>query len=113
MITKRDLLEAIAECQGTRAPNANTAIKLAAFYTILDHLEDGAEKDGKEVNGFTGYSFSDSGTSVIRYDGASDFARIIDGRNQSEVLPILDDLMNTIKVLNERLYSGVMKKLER
>ena len=38
MITERDLLEAIDECNGARSPNANTCIKLAAFYIILDHL---------------------------------------------------------------------------
>lgn len=38
MITERDILEAIEECQSTPNPNANTCIRLAAFYTILDHL---------------------------------------------------------------------------
>ena len=37
MITRRDLLEAIDKCQGQKNPNANTCIKLAAYYTILDH----------------------------------------------------------------------------
>ena len=36
MITEQDLLEAIAECQGQRNPNANTCIKLAAYYIILE-----------------------------------------------------------------------------
>ena len=38
MIREEDLQEAIAECQGQRNPNANTAIKLAAFYTIRREL---------------------------------------------------------------------------
>ena len=38
MITEKDLQEAIAECQGERSPNASTCIKLAAFYTIKEHL---------------------------------------------------------------------------
>ena len=38
MITEQDLLSAIAECQGERNPNANTCIKLAAYYTILDNI---------------------------------------------------------------------------
>jgi hypothetical protein len=38
MITEKDLKEAIAECEGERNPNANTCIKLAAFYTILDNM---------------------------------------------------------------------------
>ena len=38
MITEKDLQDAIAECQGERKPNANTCIKLAAYFTIYDHL---------------------------------------------------------------------------
>ena len=44
MITEKDLQEAIAECIGQRNPNANTAIKLAAFYTIKRELY-GEDKD--------------------------------------------------------------------
>ena len=117
MITKQDLLEAIAECQGTRSPNANTAIKLAAFYTILDHLEESANDGVADVerqsrSSFTGYSLSDSGMSVVRYNGVSEFAQVIDGKRQEDVWPVMDELMSIIKAMNERLYSGVMKKLE-
>lgn len=111
MITKQDLLEAIAECQGTRAPNANTAIKLAAFYTILDHLEDDAGHGANSLSVCHDYSFSGTGESVIRYDGATEFAKVIDGRRQEEVLPVMDELMTTLKVMHPRLYNGVMQKL--
>lgn len=114
MITRQDLLEAIAECQGTRSPNANTAVKLAAFYTILDHLED--ERQSAETaidrNSFNGYSLN-GGSGVVSYDGQSDFARLVDGRLQADVWPVMDELMTTIRLMNERLYSGVMKKLEK
>ena len=110
MITKQDLLEAIAECQGTRSPNANTAIKLAAFYTILDHLED-STNDVRPVES-VGQSFALSGDGSVRYDGQSEFARAIDGRQQADVWPVMDELMDTIKALNERLYNGVMRKLQ-
>lgn len=116
MITKQDLLEAIAECQGTRTPNTNTAIKLAAFYTILDHIEESGEHEPKVVkedrNSFVEYSLSDSGASVIHYGGTSEFAQAIDGRRQKEVWPVMDELMTTIKTLNERLYDAVMRKLQ-
>lgn len=112
MITKQDLLEAIAECQGLRSPNANTAIKLAAFYTILDHLEDEpADKSPNESNSFKEYSLSGP-VSEIQFDGKSEFAQTINGRQQSEVWPVIDELMSTIKVMNERLYNGVMRKLQ-
>lgn len=111
MITKQDLLEAIAECQGTRAPNANTAIKLAAFYTILDHLEDDAGRGANSFSASSDYSFSGTGEGIIQYDGATEFAKVIDGRRQEEVLPVMDELMTTLRVMHQRLYNGVMQKL--
>lgn len=38
MITDQALQEAIAECNGKKNPDANTCMKLAAYYTIRDHL---------------------------------------------------------------------------
>lgn len=112
MITKRDLVEAIAECQGTRSPNANTAVKLAAFYTILDHLDDEKQPadSAADRNSFKGYSLAEA-PDAVRYDGSSDFAKAINGRQQADIWPVLDELMATIQVLNERLYNGVIKKL--
>ena len=56
MITEKDLLEAIAECQGERNPNANTCIKLAAYYTILDHLSDKNKTDQIPIEPINYYS---------------------------------------------------------
>lgn len=113
MITKRDLLEAIAECQGTRSPNANTAIKLAAFYTILDHLEEEERRPAEQAvdqNSFTGYSLASPGT--VRFNGQSEFAKAVNGRDQEDIWPIIDELMTLVKSMNERLYNGVMRKLQ-
>ena len=49
MITEKDLQEAIAECEGQRNPNANTCVKLAAFYIIKDHLFPQQEEFGFRV----------------------------------------------------------------
>jgi hypothetical protein len=108
MITERDLKEAIAECQGTREPNANTCIKLAAYYTILDHIKEQAVKPT--------YSYSYSPTPVvsasyISYDGESDFAKKIDGMDSYKMLDVMDELMETLYVLNPNLYNSVMRKL--
>lgn len=106
MITRQDLLEAIAECQGTRQPNANTAIKLAAFYTILDHLDE-KPKDSVQMS----YSYAAPSEGIIDFDGESEFAQAVDGRPQKEVFKVLDELMLILKATNERLYNGVMRRL--
>lgn len=115
MIKKQDLLEAIAECQGTRNPNANTAIKLAAFYTILDHLDDDEKQHLSQERAATpnGYSFVGEKTSnAVSYDGTSEFAQAVNGKNQADVWPVLDELMSTVRLLNNRLYDNVMRNLQ-
>lgn len=110
MITEQDLKAAIAECEGERNPNANTCIKLAAFYTIREHLFG-------EPTQQTGYSFAadpagSTQAEVIEYDSGTEFSEAIDGRPVDEVLEVMDDLMTTLHVVNPRLYVSVMRKLE-
>ena len=110
MITEKDLQEAIAECQGQRNPNANTAIKLAAFYSIRRVMY-GEEKTAGPLP----YSFApdpaSTPESLIENDSDSEFARIIDGRPQKEVWPLLDEMMETIHAIHPRLYRAVMDRL--
>lgn len=107
MITETDLKAAIAECQGKRNPDANTCIKLAAFYTIQREMF-GEEKQAEPTQS---YSYASAPESLIEYDGESEFAKSIDGRKQDEVLPILEELMQTLQVIQPRLYNAVMNKL--
>lgn len=105
MIKEQDLLDAIAECQGERNPNANTCIKLAAYYTILNNI---IERDDRVVD--TGYSFS-SAPPVISYEGQSEFAEIVNGKTAETVMPVMDELMETVRLLQPRLYDSVLRKL--
>ena len=101
MIREQDLLEAIAECQGERNPNANTCIKLAAYYTILNNLNKPEE--------MSGYSFAPP--EQVRYDSGSEFCEAINGLDVNVVLPILDEMMETVKVLIPKLHNAVINKL--
>ena len=109
MITEKDLQEAIAECQGQRNPNANTCIKLAAFYTIRRELFG----EGKDAGPLTSYSYAMQTESepMIMNDSDSEFARMIDGRPQAEIWPLMDEMMDTIHAIHPRLYSAVMDRL--
>lgn len=109
MITEKDLLEAIAECQGERNPNANTCIKLAAYYTILDHLDDKNKIDQIPIEPINYYSSENK--DGILYIGESEFANSIYGKDINQVLSIVDELMTTLQVINPRLYNGVMRKI--
>ena len=105
MIKETDLLEAIAECQGERNPNANTCRNLAAYYTILDHIAQKREPEEK----MKGYSYS-SGS--VGYSSSSDFGMAIKGKEIEDVMPLIDELMTTLEVIYPRLYDAVMMKLK-
>lgn len=107
MITEKDLNEAIAECQGTRNPNANTCMKLAAFYTILDHIQ-----PQEEVLPMSSYSYAPpTQRTTVQYTSESDFAQMIQDKNYDDVLAVMDELMTTLSILNPSLYNGVLRKL--
>lgn len=103
MITEHDLLEAINECKKVKKPNANTCIMLAAFYTILDHMDEDII--------LPQYSYADGSDGKVKYNNRSDFAKQIHGKDLSKVLEIIDELMTTLQVLHPKLYDGVMMKI--
>lgn len=108
MITEKDLQEAIAECEGTRNPNANTCIKLAAFYTIKRELF------GKVEQPVASYSFSaPPQTQNTRYVSDTEFGKMISGMDFVDVMEVIDELMTTLVVVNPRLYECVMRKLNQ
>ena len=98
MIKEKELLDAIAECQGQRNPNANTCLKLASFYTILDHIQE------KEV---PAYSYA----APPSYESETEFGIKIRGKNTEEVMVVIDELMSTLSIVNPRLYNAVMSRL--
>lgn len=114
MITEQDLLEAIAECKGERNPNANTCIKLSAFYTILDHLYRDNDSDNEISMSYSLASphSTDDTVDVVGDYGESEFLQTIAGMQAVKVYEVLDDLMNTIGVINPRLYDGVIRELQ-
>lgn len=102
MIREEDLQEAIAECQGVRNPNANTCMKLASYYTILDHT-----KEEKPM-----YSYAPPPTNTVDTSFMdSEFAQAVDGKPQEDVWRLMDELMTTLQVINPRLYNSVMRKV--
>ena len=93
MITRKDLLEAIEKCQGQKNPNANTCIKLAAYYTILDHTPEDTE-----------YSFASKPSN-------SEFMRIIRKKNKDAVLLVIDDMLDELEGFAPKLYYETMERL--
>ena len=113
MITKQDLDMAIAECQGTRNPTATTCIKLVAFLIIKRELYPEQEPEPfKEPP--TVYSYAPpEPAGTVTYDSGTEFSELINGRNQEDVWPVIDELMDVLHTINPRLYDGVRRKLDQ
>lgn len=110
MIREDDLHEAIAECMGRKNPDANTCIKLAAYYTILNEMYPKEQQEAVIKPVIPAQSYA-AEPEIIDTQGDSDFAQIVRGRSVSHIMPVLDELMDTLKVLQPRLYAGVMRRL--
>lgn len=108
MITEKDLKEAIAECQGERNPNANTCMKLAAYYTILNNLYPAQPEQ-------ISYSYASTPESTVEetvdYYSDTEFSKVIDGKSAADVWTVMDELMTVLQAIKPNLYDGVMRKL--
>ena len=96
MIREEELLAAIAECQGERNPNANTCIKLAAYYIILDHIS------SEPTDSARGYSYS----------SGSEFSRIAERMEWERFMGIMEELMEALEVLCPKLYRATLDKMK-
>lgn len=106
MITRRDLDEQIEYIKGKINQTPEECVRLAAYYTIRDHL------DGVELPQTYGDAPQVSQESIIGNFGDSEFLRVISGQDAATVWKIVDETMDTLKVMEPRLYAGVLRKLQ-
>lgn len=81
-------------------------MKLASYYTILDHIGEKQEKMPPAR-----YSFSSKPDPKAAYDSGTEFSDRIQGMDQHDILAVIDELMTTLSVVNPRLYEAVLRKL--
>lgn len=100
MFTKNELLDAIDELEES-PPTYQNCEKLATFYMLYDHLY-GDKRPVLETVRQT----------VIDDYGDSDFLRLIAGSDAERVFSILDELMESVKLLQPRLYEATLTELK-
>ncbi len=105
MISEKDLIEAIAECQGERKPDANTCIKLASYLTIKHFLY---PSDVEEP--IPSYSYAPAIIDEDYYSN-TDFSQKVKEIGMDKAYPVIDDLISTLAYINPKLYESVMRKL--
>lgn len=102
MFSKAELLDAIDELEAAPATYQN-AEKLATFYMLYDHLY----IDKQPVNKFE----KTREVTIDRY-GDSDFLQAIEGQDAARIWPIINELMQTIRMLQPKLYQATIEKLK-
>lgn len=114
MITKEDLDSAIKECEGQRSPNANTALKLAAFYTIKKELYPEPKEDQpRTIDSGYSYSFQPEIDSqgTIDFETGTEFSELVNGKYINDVLYKLDEIVSNLYIVNPALYRQIIRNL--
>lgn len=107
MLDRKEIDGEIAKWEALESSYPNY-FKLATLYTVRDHM--GAESRPFEDVGYSAAAQPPQTETVDVY-GNSDFLQAIAGKDMGAVMEILDDLMDTLQVVNERAYNGVMRKI--
>ena len=101
MFSKNELLDAIDELENSPSTYQN-AEKLATFYLLYDHLYIKKEpvnriELAREVT-------------IDRY-GSSEFLEAISDKKAEDIWMVMDELMETLKMLQPRLYRATIEKI--
>lgn len=102
MFNKNELLDAIEELEKTPSTFQNCQ-KLATFYSLYDHLY--GDKRPVPVQETVRIN-------VVGDYGDSDFLQAIAGADAEQVILLVDELMETVKVLQPRLYEATMMEIK-
>ena len=103
MITERELLRAIDECQQEPITSSKRGT-LADLFIIYDHLF------GQPMN--VGYSYENKVENTIQTKGDTEFLATVNGKDTEKVMAILDELMEATKVLQPRIYDQVIERVQ-
>lgn len=99
MLTQREIIDAIRECEDSPASYQNCQL-LASLYIIYDHM-------------FPPERQSEIKTETVIEDyGKSDFLLSIGRKNAEKVWNVMDELMSTLQAVNPKLYDGVLRKID-
>lgn len=116
MITEKNLQEAIAYYNGKLDPEPNDAVMLAACYMLRDRMFPQEQQQAQayslapeppEIQ----YRYSGVSSEAVGDYGDSDFLQAVRGKNPAEMWPVMDDLMDTLRLAKPRLYDRIMREI--
>ena len=97
---------AISELESEETSKAGY-ILLAALYTCRNEML-GLQTQQPQA---TSYSEAAPAETALDLYGDSDFLQAVAGKDQAAAWAVMDELMDTLRVVNSRAYDSVMRKL--
>lgn len=110
MLERREVEERIAEIKNKRDQTETECVKLAAFLIIRDDLD-------KSAVGSYGDAAHNPTTApmetVIGEHGDSEFLQMIAHKDAAHVWSVMAEAMESLKLMEPRLYAGILRKLNQ
>ena len=114
MLDEREIDAAIAELEYRESSFSNYA-KLANLYTIKNQMQGNSLQ--QFINSYAGASYERAYSSAAAPEAAdvgsndSRFLKAVAGKEGKAAWAVMDELMDTLQVVNPRVYESVMRKI--
>lgn len=109
MISKDEIDRAILEHEAKDTTYANCE-RLAWLYIVRDHITPSEQKD--TANAIDKITYEAVPNDVLNVAGDSDFIKAVNGKPTQKVFSTLNELLQTIYVLNPKLYDAVLESIK-
>ena len=114
MLDEAEIRAAIAKLEFDESSYSNYA-KLASLYVIRDKMQEEERGDGGRYVGY--YSGAPAPVTAepatVGEYGDSEFLLAVAGKDPAKAWAVVDELMDTLAMVNSKVYNSVMQKIKR
>lgn len=115
MLNLQEIDEAIAELEAGKT-SFSACAKLADLYAVKEHIMQETRQNEESTAYSRGYSQANMPIARIENAlgeyGDSEFMLAIVGKAPSSAWKIIDELMDTLKIIQPRIYDTVMRRMD-
>ena len=115
MITEKEVAQAIEQCMQEPVTGNKRAV-LADLIIIQDYLfgEPAQAQDAPQPTPMQSYSAPpmEQVEIYVETNGDSEFLKVINGRKADRVWPLINELVEAVKILHPRMYTTFIDKVQ-
>lgn len=112
MLDEAEIRKEIARLEYEESSYPNYA-KLANLYTIQARMNESSQHKILLSSYSGAVEPQNRAVHVVGEYGDSDFLQAIYGKDPARVWPVLDELMDTLSIVNKKVYDSVMQKIKK